>query len=171
MDYKQMMDNVGGAIGTVCADMCERHPNMAITVARAELNDCFVVAFLEEDGSYKVMDTLAEFAKRLYVDTGRHFCISNNSPTDGTCLVFVDPDMDEVFDKERHKKRFIEMYREWETCRIAPKPTLQVLFLTLEDMIFRDQCDPEWEEELAYEVEPWEQVMYWNRNGFERSPK
>jgi hypothetical protein len=172
-DFEKYQKECVDAVYNVCAKLAEESEfGRAFTTAVGDLGDQIVVHFLEEDGSSLVMDAIQEFADLVHKATGRHYCMCNNSPTDGVVLVLSDPAMDEVFDKERHKKQFISSFDNWRVTKIPHiKPEMELVFQTLEEVIDRDSCGLEWQDELTYNIEFWYQVMYWHRNGFERSPK
>jgi len=171
MNYREKCDEleklVNGFIGyKIDQDITG---TFSASVTRDCLNDQIGIRFMEEDGSPCVMPMLQEMADWLFKESGRHFCISNNSPTDGYALVFVDEGMDEVFDIHHHANTFIDMFEKWKMDPSYMSDILSklILFQTLDDALDR-QCDGtfSWKEMLDPCEEVWVQVMFWNRHGF-----
>lgn len=128
--------------------------------------DSVSIRFMEEDGSPEVMDLLEELAIYLFESTGRHYCISNNSPTDGHALVFVDPAMDEEYNKHQFADEFKAGFDVWlkDPDSFSNRPYLHIVYQTLDDYLDRT-CDGivNWKDHLKYNEEMWYQVMMWNR--------
>lgn len=130
------------------------------------LNESVTVHFLDEDGNNRVMDTLQDLADFLLEHTGRHYCITNNSPTDGTALIFIDRHMDRPFNKCHFKEQFIRRFETWRsnpTFQTKLTPEL-LIFETLQEYLDR-ACEgtEAWKDRLCYNEEIWFQIMSWAR--------
>lgn len=127
-------------------------------------DDTITVHFINEDGSNLVMDLLQDLADFMLEHTGRHYCISNNSPTDGTAIIFIDRHMDRPFNKQEFKAIFIEQFEKWHAgTSTAPALDSQLLlFRALNDHLsFKCEGREAWKEKLTYNDEIWLQIMSW----------
>lgn len=171
VDYKEKCDQLEKLVNEFISYKIDQDITgcFSASVTRDCLNDHVGVRFMEEDGSPRVMPLLQEMADWMFKETGRHFCISNNSPTDGHALIFVDETMDVVFDIHHHTDTFIEQFDQWKMDPSFMSDVLSklILFQTLDDALDR-QCDgtTSWKEMLDPCEEVWVQVMFWNRHGF-----
>ena len=124
------------------------------------------VRWMEYDGTHHMCDKIQELADELYYFTGRHFCISHNSPTDGHVLIFWEKNMDVKYDPDHFKKTFIAQFEAWQNDPTEPHGSHAnaIIFQTLDDTIGRD-CECDWRDAIQPNLEMWHQVMMFARNG------
>jgi hypothetical protein len=168
-DYKAECDKLENLIHGFVNQKIDELGEACFTVSVTRdncLNDSVGVRFLEEDGSHLVMDMLEDMANYLFTHSGRHYCITNNSPTDGSVLVFVDTVLDEVFDKYYFAQEFKDGFDEWlkDPQQFKNRPKQHIVYQTLDDTISRD-CECNWKDAIKYNEEMWYQVMIFARNG------
>jgi hypothetical protein len=128
--------------------------------------DTVGVRWMEFDGFPTVIAANKRLSDELYKRTGRHFCLSHNSPTDGHVLIFVDKHMDTEYDPDHFKKSFIAQFEAWqnEGVRYDGPHSKAIIFQTLDDTIGRD-CECDWRDAIKPNFEMWHQVMTFARNG------
>lgn len=132
--------------------------------------DTVGVRWLELDGTHMVTAAVKRLSDELYKKTGRHFCISHNSPTDGHVLIFKDYTMDHEYDPEHFKKSFIAQFEAWlnSPTEYGGPHSRAIVFQTLDDTISRDCMGNYWQDALKPNFEMWHQVMTFARNGISK---
>lgn len=131
--------------------------------------DSVIIRWMEADGNSQMHVMIDFLDKELFERTGRHFNMCNNSPTDGSLLVFWEEINDEPWNRFHHVETFIELFNRWckDPAEFAYLKEWRVQFETLDDAMDRCCTGPvNLREFFNPDEEIWAQIMDWNRNGF-----
>jgi hypothetical protein len=171
IDMAAEYEKLEGYLGKILADQSEADcTNCSAMYGELMFNDSIGIRWMEHDGSNRMMKMIEWLAAELFKLSGRHYCIGNNSATDGFVLVFCDPEMDEPFNIDVHNDNFIMIFEAWSKLPSYEEQQAHwnyTLCYALDS--FLDRCcdgTEDWKKYLDPNEEVWKQVMDWNLVGY-----